>query len=718
MAKFTSTVELNIWWRGIWQFVGAAGTEFSLPDSLQDEFDSEFSGVIPGLTWTEVTSNVTLPVSQSDVTNLVSDLAGKAATVHTHSESSVTNLTTDLAGKLSTSGGTVSGNLTVTGAARFKGTPWFDAVAYGATGDGSTDDTASVQLALDAAHTAGGGVVYLPAGTYKIATSPLSVYSNTSVQGIAGRTIIVGSHSVAARAVFTAGGTLGSLTTLASNASRGDNSIVLSASASAFSADDIVWLQSEAATNGVGTKIAELCVVGSVSGSTITVAGRIHASYLTADTAKAGRVTPVRHVEFRGLTIRNALYTATTTATGPLIDLSLVVGVVIRDCNLYENNGKGINLYDCLGVTVTGNVIEKLRDDEANSIFGYGVDVAQASRLVAITGNVFRNCRHGVTNETSASGATPSYGVARTITIAGNAVADCTAAGLDSHEEGDGITFSGNTVTGCDYVGIQVRAIRASVTGNTINNIRGIGIYAASSASAVTISGNNIGYIRQNANTATNGYGIRVDSGYVAIGGNYIEWCDSHGIALLAGTIAHLVVGNVILNNGQLTTGDGINVAVAATRVVLSNNIISDSQTSKTQRYGIRFESSVTNSDRIAMVGNIMSNHVSGEFSNAGTGTPQTWANGDTDAPGSTQRTRVSTGSIVANATSSISVSWPVGSFIDTNYSVFATVEDSNNDLRVLNVTSKAVGSATVRVQNTNGSNARTGTLHVFAIHD
>lgn len=54
--------------------------------------------------------------------------------------------------------------------------------AYGATGDGSTDDTAAIQAALDAAGAASGGTVYFPPGTYKI-TSALSVSGGTSLQG-------------------------------------------------------------------------------------------------------------------------------------------------------------------------------------------------------------------------------------------------------------------------------------------------------------------------------------------------------------------------------------------------------------------------------------------------------------------------------------------------------------------------------------------------------
>lgn len=57
-----------------------------------------------------------------------------------------------------------------------------NAKAYGAVGNGTTDDTLALQAALDAINTAGGGILFVPKGTYVI-TDSLVVYSNTIVIG-------------------------------------------------------------------------------------------------------------------------------------------------------------------------------------------------------------------------------------------------------------------------------------------------------------------------------------------------------------------------------------------------------------------------------------------------------------------------------------------------------------------------------------------------------
>ena len=58
----------------------------------------------------------------------------------------------------------------------------FDVRAYGATGDGTTDDTAAIQAAINAAHTAGGGIVRISAGTYIV--DGLTLKSGVRVSGV------------------------------------------------------------------------------------------------------------------------------------------------------------------------------------------------------------------------------------------------------------------------------------------------------------------------------------------------------------------------------------------------------------------------------------------------------------------------------------------------------------------------------------------------------
>lgn len=57
----------------------------------------------------------------------------------------------------------------------------FNIVNYGAIGDGTTDNTADIQAALDAA-TVTGGTVFVPAGTFL--TGDLDIYKNVSIKGV------------------------------------------------------------------------------------------------------------------------------------------------------------------------------------------------------------------------------------------------------------------------------------------------------------------------------------------------------------------------------------------------------------------------------------------------------------------------------------------------------------------------------------------------------
>jgi hypothetical protein len=59
----------------------------------------------------------------------------------------------------------------------------FNVKDFGAWGDGFRDDTASIQSAIDAAKTAGGGVIYLPTGEYIVTDSLTIDFGNVTLLG-------------------------------------------------------------------------------------------------------------------------------------------------------------------------------------------------------------------------------------------------------------------------------------------------------------------------------------------------------------------------------------------------------------------------------------------------------------------------------------------------------------------------------------------------------
>jgi len=79
----------------------------------------------------------------------------------------------------------LSGTYLTSAAAAAEYASVFNVRGYGAIGNGSTDDTAAIQAAIDAAFAAGGGVVWFPQGIYKT-TNTIIVKSGVSVRG-AGR---------------------------------------------------------------------------------------------------------------------------------------------------------------------------------------------------------------------------------------------------------------------------------------------------------------------------------------------------------------------------------------------------------------------------------------------------------------------------------------------------------------------------------------------------
>lgn len=78
----------------------------------------------------------------------------------------------------------------------------FNVKSYGATGDGSTNDATAINLAIAAAASASGGVVYFPAGNYKVTSSLTITSSNIVLLGQGQRITTITSGVVGASTIL------------------------------------------------------------------------------------------------------------------------------------------------------------------------------------------------------------------------------------------------------------------------------------------------------------------------------------------------------------------------------------------------------------------------------------------------------------------------------------------------------------------------------------
>lgn len=80
----------------------------------------------------------------------------------------------------------------------------FDAKnGYGAAGDGITDDTSAIQAAINACQVVGGGIVFIPSGTYLVSSSLSLTGDNIVIKGAGWNTIIRAANNLNADIIKT-----------------------------------------------------------------------------------------------------------------------------------------------------------------------------------------------------------------------------------------------------------------------------------------------------------------------------------------------------------------------------------------------------------------------------------------------------------------------------------------------------------------------------------
>lgn len=587
---------------------------------------------------------------------------------------------------------------------------------FGAKADGTNDSTYINNAAAS-------GVARIVISSTHYLTSAITVPSDTTIEFLSGGAIDYDGTGN----VFTSAGSLGTLYALASDVAKGATSFTVTAGNGAnFAAGNSVWIQSEAdALSYAGHKKGEIVTVLSVSSDTININGVFADSYTVATTAQAGVIAMKENIRYINPMITNRKWSsATTTPTSAMIRGDFVRNLSVTGGVLAKNNAAAFVTINCVDVKMHNVTARDLRDNTSLNIYGYGVEAGGATIGMQITGCTFEKCRHGVTTGTANTGPTPNYGVQRGITVSGCTAIDCTAASFDTHEDSDGVTFTGNTVIRGGIVGIATRSYRTTISGNTITGVAGNGIYCDSSSLDTTIIGNTVSNCRKTDDTVNGrGHGIYITGPQTSVSGNFVSGCDNFGIFLEntgAGGRDVLVANNTIMSNGANRSTAwkdaalnpctaGIYIKSNGNRIEITGNHISDGNAVKTQLYGIWAGVISGTGEGVVIANNTCSGNGTGPWLNeSGKTLINFHGNNPYTMPGHTRRVDTSTGPIATTTEATVSVAFGV-SLDNSRYDISHAVVGTNLEIR--NVYAVGISGYSVKCYNRDGVSAQTGTI-------
>jgi hypothetical protein len=391
--------------------------------------------------------------------------------------------------------------------------PYVDVRAYGAVGDGVTDDTAEIQAALDIS-----GVVYLPKGTYMISNA-LTYKSNMVIYG-AGNNLTIIKNLI---------GRTDTKTLLKPYLGSGSDNVYIygiTFDQNGISYSDATTDLSVSVDNSSNITFANVRFKDSITmalwSGTATDKLRVFNSVI--DTSRGGGISLFGDI-LDVIVSGNSFYSCKDDALA-FQDLSGgTVGprkIVISNNSFINNNSRNtygstphaILIYGGQNVTISGNYIDNTVSDGIGVIEGAALRASQ----ISITGNVINNAG-GTSDNTSG---VPVEGIrikGDHIIVSGNVINNAKGSGI-SVNEGTDIAVSGNVIHASKISGISFTDVVGGLIGsNTISdsgaltaNPWGVGLISTNASSYnknITITGNSI-YDSRSGGSRTQTHGVYV----------------------------------------------------------------------------------------------------------------------------------------------------------------------------------------------------------------
>lgn len=319
-------------------------------------------------------------------------------------------------------------------------TGWYSVKAYGAVGDGVTDDLGAIQAAVSAAEAAGGGMVFLPSGSYYVSAFFTMDSPNVTLYGAGASSRII--------------------------AATGSGAFVCKTSAANLKIKDIAFV------GGVSTELAAANECISMLSGTENI--EISGCLFTGTDATHGFNVQIRgHSGCINPRIVNNHFErviGTNSGYGYGIQIASVAGGVIEGNVGIQSTTQGRHhVYlsaTCSDIAVAAN---RFKGGVSAMITCYSATTA--GKRLAITGNVL----DGLGTGGGTGGAIELIGPMESCTVVGNAIHDSDGYGvkLEGGTAGECMynIVTGNTITAPDLGGIYVRGAEYTVIqGNSIIN--------------------------------------------------------------------------------------------------------------------------------------------------------------------------------------------------------------------------------------------------------
>jgi hypothetical protein len=433
-------------------------------------------------------------------------------------------------------------------------------------GDGTTDDTAALSAAMDAANAAG-KPLFLEPGTYKCAG--ITKAYGLTVWALPGTVTILATNT--SGYVWTFAGSLGAQSALTANATRGAGTV--SANGTGLAAGDVILLgDSTVPFSGNPTRTqGQLVEVASATSTAITLREGVYAP-LTASPFYA-KVTTIT-AKVLGV---NFLATNPTTLGG-FVNVENARDVDI-DTEGRGSGSAGVRLFNVYGFRVKHRA-RNYYDTAVTGLaqYGYGVLVAGASAHGSADVNAAQT-RHAF----ATSGVDNAAGEVLNVRVTGVAHG-CTSTAWDTHAQSADVSFIGCQAYGGGGYGFALRSKRGKIQGGKVDGARG-GVYLFENPSDIVIDGLDIDSVYGDG--TTDGIGIRVDNGIAGLsirGGTMVN-VPGNGVHFNC-PVADVTVSGTLFRNlgtaGAAGIGYGVRFLGTATRALVRGVTVRDSSTTPT----------------------------------------------------------------------------------------------------------------------------------------